>query len=97
MRILKLMADYNCFPLWESSDDALANVDPMTLPISENLIFRLNDWAARFDGTLNVGDPVSSGFQSEALEQAFLDEGRNLCQALQVELGDEYLVTYGGA
>jgi len=37
VRIIKLMADYQCFPLWEASPGKVGNVDPNTLPISEGL------------------------------------------------------------
>ncbi|THK38787.1 hypothetical protein EHS39_07095 [Ensifer sp. MPMI2T] len=92
MRTLKLMPDYHCFPLWENAGKAATNVDPASLPIPEDLILRLNSWAAKFNATLNPDDPIKSGFKSETLEQAFLDEGRYLCKASQP--GDGYLVSY---
>lgn len=95
MRIIKLMADYQCFPLWENSPGVVGNVDPASLPISSNLTERLNDWASRFDTTLNSDCPMSSGFLSDTEERKFINDGRYLCQALQAELGDGYLVTYG--
>ncbi|MBP1885583.1 hypothetical protein [Sinorhizobium mexicanum] len=96
MRTFKLMPDYHCFPLWENASGAAANVDPASLPVPVDLILRLNSWAAKFDETLNLDDPIKSGFNSEPLEQAFLDEGRHLCIALRAQLGDGYLVTYEG-
>ena len=94
MRALKLMADYQCFPLWEISPGAVGNVDPASLAISSNLIARLNEWAARFDSTLDLDDPMNSGFPSDAAEREFATDGRDLCRALQVELGDGYLITH---
>ncbi|MDX0559430.1 hypothetical protein GOC96_16000 [Sinorhizobium medicae] len=94
MKALKLMADYHCHPLWEDGGDIVGNVDPASLPISEDLIRRLNSWSAKFDATLDLSDPTNSGFASEALASAFVGEGLALCRALQAELGDGYLVRY---
>ena len=94
MRYLKLMADYQCFPLWENSSDLVGNVDPISLPISENLISRLNEWAEVFDATLNLNDPVRSGFSSEKLKVEFHEKGHDLCLLLQSELGGNYSVIY---
>ncbi|WEX88796.1 hypothetical protein PZN02_001308 [Sinorhizobium garamanticum] len=96
MKTLKLMPDYHCFPLWENAGEAVGNVDPALLPIPEDLVLRLNSWAAKFDETLDLDDPTKSGFESEPVEQAFLDEGRHLCEALQSQLGGGYLVTHEG-
>lgn len=94
MRYLKLMPDYQCSPLWESSSDLLGNVDPASLPISENLTSKLNEWAEIFDATLNLDDPVQSGFSSEKLKDEFHDKGRDLCLLLQSELGSDYSINY---
>lgn len=83
------------FPLWESSKGELGNVDPSSLPISSDLIARLNAWAARFDQTLNLDDPMNSGFESDEMEEEFAEAGRSLCLALQKELGSAYTVFYG--
>lgn len=94
MRILKMMADYQCFPLWEASDTAVGNVDPASLPISQELIGQLNSWAAEFDRSLNLDDPVHSGFSTVTEERAFLDQGRRLSMRLNEELGKGYSVVY---
>jgi hypothetical protein len=94
MRYLKLMADYHCFPLWENSSDLVGNVDPASFPISENLISKLNEWAEIFNATLNLDDPVQSGFSSEKLKDEFHVKGRDLCLFLQSELGSDYSINY---
>ena len=94
MRYLKLMADYHCFPLWENSSDLVGNVDPASIPISENLTSKLNEWAEIFDATLNLNDPVRSGFAAEKLKIEFHDKGHDLCLSLKSELGDNYSVIY---
>ena len=50
-------------------------------------------WAAKFDATLNMSDPASSGFESEQAGNDFRNDGRTLAGQLQRELGDTYLVT----
>jgi hypothetical protein len=93
-RSLKVMADYHCFPLWESDPDLIGNVDPSTLPISDSLRAKLLAWAASFDATLVRDDPVSSGFSSPAAEKAWLREGAQLAEVLRDELGPMFTVTY---
>lgn len=58
MRVIKLMADYQCFPLWEASPGAVGNIDPKDLPISLSLQRELMVWAEKFDATLNMQDPA---------------------------------------
>jgi hypothetical protein len=93
MRMIKLMADYQCYPLWEASPGVVGNVDPGELPISSLLKERLMAWAATFDATLDMDDPANSGFESEKAADEFRDEGMVLAQQLQDELGAAYLVT----
>lgn len=90
MRIIKLMPDYGCFPLWEASPDAVGNIDPNTLPISAGLVSELEKWAAQYDATLNSEDPLESGFASIEHERDFADVGRQLCAKAQKELGPDF-------
>jgi hypothetical protein len=93
MRAIKLMADYQCFPLWEASSGAVGNIDPQDLPVSPTLKQRLMTWAAKYDATLDMNDPASSGFESEQAASEFRQEGEALAQRLQEELGAAYVVT----
>jgi hypothetical protein len=93
MRVIKLMADYQCFPLWEASPGVVGNINPQDLPISSSLKQRLMNWSTKFDATLHMDDPVSSGFASEKATSEFRQEGEILAQCLQEELGTSYLVT----
>jgi hypothetical protein len=90
---LKLMADYDCWPIW--LDDEVGNVDPATLAISAELRDRLRVWAARFDAILVRDDPVRSSFGSEAAERSFHLDGVQLVVELQNELGSAHSVRYG--
>ena len=91
---IKLMADYECHPLWNASDLEYGNIDPGTLPISERLMSALKQWADDFDRTLDRDNPVESGFHSEEEEREFSQRGAQLAQALQHELGSSVEVVF---
>jgi hypothetical protein len=93
MRRIKLMPDYDCWPLWETGED-VGNIDPASLPISERLQERLEAWARRYDETLNRENPATSGFASSEVESSFEKEGVALCAALMAELGEGSEVVY---
>jgi hypothetical protein len=93
---IKLMADYDCWPLWWEGDHGPGNINPATLPLSAETVARLEAWAATFDATLNRTDPAASGFPSDAAFQAFEAEGRALWRQLRAELAPEYEVLYHG-
>lgn len=94
MKIIKLMADYYCFPLWNNSSGEVGNIDPESLPLSSELKLRLNEWSEKYDLILNDDDPASSDFETKEDEQAFIREGSELAKYLQIELGDSYQITY---
>ena len=87
------MADYDCFPLWEQSEGGVENVDPANLPISADLRDMLEDWAQRYDDTLNRDNLAQSGFQTPDAKAAFNADGENLLQRLRTELGQDYVIT----
>jgi hypothetical protein len=92
MTKIKLMADYQCFPLWGVSLDKIGNIDPNDLPISADLKACLLAWATTYNKTLNWDDPVSSGFLTEAAELQFKSDGLDLGKRLEIELGNTYSV-----
>jgi hypothetical protein len=87
---IRLMADYECFPLWRDG----RNIDPAELAISGELATALTLWAADFDATLNEEYPPDSGFADEQAEQEFRDRGRELARRLADELGGNMTVDY---
>ncbi len=93
MRQIKVMADYQCHPLWGLSPEAYGDIDPNTLPISDELKRKIVDWAVTFDEALDIVDPGNSGFKSVEAEVAFKEQGIQLAEQLQKELGHEYLVS----
>lgn len=93
MKYIKLMADYECFPLWENAPGEIGNIDPDSLPISDDLKCMLYEWAKRYDQTLNLADPINSGFRDEFDIVSFVNEGKVILSLLSKELGKEYVVT----
>jgi hypothetical protein len=92
MRNVKLMADYECFAIWD--EDLIDNINPDDLPISDELKSRIHQWEDAFDITLNRQDPANSGFSSIEALQRFDDEGKDIWYRLRNELGDQYVVRY---
>ncbi len=81
---IKLMADYDCWPIWGVSE--VGNIDPNTLPLSVVTQKALAKWARTYDGTLNRADPIQSGFETSEEAIAFNMEGWRLWECLQREL-----------
>jgi hypothetical protein len=89
---IKLMADFDCYPLWDRDDGG--DIEPWELPLSEETIERLLNWQKIYDGIIDWDDPAAAGFANEQEEIDFEREGISLWQQLQKELGDEYEVIY---
>jgi hypothetical protein len=94
MRRLRVSADYHAFPVWDVDDGGM--VDASTLPIDAQLVERLQAWADRYDATLDLDDPLASGFATPDEEVAFTADGRQLARALQVALGPDFVVSFAG-
>ncbi|QIR38664.1 hypothetical protein HCG51_19495 [Tolypothrix sp. PCC 7910] len=91
---IKLMADYGCDPLWWADADKVGNIDPAKLPLSQETINRLKNWASDYNASLNWQDPANSPDLSPEDEAAFEKEGTNLWKQLQTELAPNYRVIY---
>ena len=89
---LKLMPDYQASPLWDRETGRNLQLD--ALPIAAGLKRDLASWAEKFDDTLNVGDPVNSGFRSQEALRAFEEEGIRLWRRIRAELGEAADVRY---
>ena len=86
MNSIKVMTDYQCFPIWHYGSDNVGEIDPASLPISKELSTSLLEWASTYDATLNLEDPIQSGFSSNLAESQFIDKGLELAQKLKIEL-----------
>ena len=87
MRKIKLMTDYDCYPLWEEFSDGVDNIAASSLPIPESLAERIDAWGDEYDKTMNNEDPAASGFLSEQAMVIFEGEGKALFGELKQELG----------
>jgi hypothetical protein len=94
VRALKLMPDYDCFPLWEEIPDGTRNVDPADLPLDPELRQELLDWADAYDATLDPDYPPDSGFPSPEAEVEFDRQGRDLWRRLVEQLRGAATVSY---
>jgi hypothetical protein len=91
-RHIKLMWDYGCWPIWDSS--VFGNIDPATLPLSASTRARLEVWSAIPDAKLaEVDYPPDMRWTAEE-EESFEVEGRKLWRILRKELGEDFYVTY---
>lgn len=94
MKKIKLMADYECYPLWLNAGDEFGDINPDTLPISDHLKAELYLWSDEYNKTLNYNDPSLSGFENVQKEKEFKERGGCLQVKLQEELGEYYEVRY---
>ena len=93
---IKIMPDYESFPLWEEGalPENDPNLDPRKLALSPRLIDDLLDWARQVDATLKRDDPARSGFSTLEEERRFQDKGRQLARCVADELGASAIVRY---
>lgn len=91
---IKLMADYGCDPLWWAGDHRVGNINLATLPLSQEIIQRLYDWADAFDARLNLADPYDSPEVTPEEVERFEWEGLSLWKQLNQELVPDYEVVY---
>ncbi|MGB3754944.1 MAG: hypothetical protein WBA07_01035 [Rivularia sp. (in: cyanobacteria)] len=91
---IKLMADYGCYPLWWVNSEKIGDIDPETLPLSQETINRLEKWAEMYDEILNEDEPTLSSFSSNDEQESFEKEGINLWKQLKQELASTYEVVY---
>ncbi|MGW6918896.1 hypothetical protein ACWGB8_34495 [Kitasatospora sp. NPDC054939] len=93
-RPLRVMADYDCHPLWFTAPDEVGDVAPddPELGLSAELAQALDAWAARFDALLDRDDPAASDFESPAAERRFYADGEQLAHRVARELGPAWQV-----
>ena len=92
LREIRLVADYDCYPLWEILANDIGNINyrdksnKFKINISDDLKDRLDRWADRYDKTLDADNPVASGFLSKGDQQEFQKEGEEMLTVLKNEL-----------
>lgn len=92
--IIKIMPDYQCFPLWKIDDTGGENLNPKELPITKDLMGNLINWQNKYDATLNMSDPITSGFKNETEEIDFEKQGIKIWKQMMEEIGDIYQIKY---
>jgi hypothetical protein len=93
---IKVMADYECSPLWWDQPDRVGNIRPEDIGLSQTLAADLWAWAAIFDAALNDEDPRFSDFKSQAEAIEFGERGRLLTARVAAELGSAAKVRFAG-
>ena len=95
-KTLRVLADYDCRPLWVFAPPRMENVDPADpeLGLSPALVGELNRWAGEYTATLDRDDPMASGFPSAAAQREFVARGRRLAEEARAELSPDWRVTY---
>lgn len=84
---LKLMAEVQCWAIWRI--DEPDNIDPYSLPISEQLADEINQWSDRFDAIYKLDQPnfhIDISFPSKQAEDKFYDDGWRLLDRLKEEM-----------
>lgn len=95
MDFLKLMPDYDCWPLWWGKNShKVGNVNPSTLKLSKSLIKELSDWSDKFNQILDRTDPLKSTFSSKSELISFEINGVKLWKKLKDELGSAFTISY---
>lgn len=93
---IRVMADYECWPIWWDGDGRVGNIAPSDLGLSDRLSADLSAWSSAYDATLNRDDPLSSGFASSDDQQQFHEWGERLANRVAEELGSDAAVRYQG-
>jgi hypothetical protein len=94
IRTIKLMWDYQCWPLWEPGSAHYA-LEPDALPLSAGTKERLARWAAIPDAKHELfGHVPAEEVWTEAEIEALESEGRELWRILRSELGQGFRVLY---
>jgi hypothetical protein len=91
MKYLKINSEYQCSPLWVSSDGVVyENLDINASPFDESLRMKISDWAKTFENTLNQDYPPDSGFGTLVEEKQFEQNGFNIWKYINECYSDLY-------
>lgn len=86
-RRVKVMADYDCHPLWALDEGHYGCFAPEELGLSPELAGDLGAWADAFTASLNRDDPANSLWTDEQ-QRAHDEQGRTLARRLARERPD---------
>ena len=87
-KLIKLMADYGCYPLWEYDEEGLiGDLNPGLLPISQELVDEINHWGDTFEKILCIDNPCESSFHTNQEDEKFKTLGDRIAKKLREEFG----------
>ncbi|WP_155834367.1 hypothetical protein [Halotalea alkalilenta] len=93
MRIIRLNAEYFCYPLWEKTPGLdPGDINPNDLPLSDVLKRDIIEWAEVYNSSFNSADPANSAFDSPDTDIWFEQEKKRILRELKRELGPEFKV-----
>jgi hypothetical protein len=81
---IKVMADYQCDPLWALDEERYGCFAPEMIDVSPQLAADLNAWAVAHDNSFNMDDPANGNW-TDAQYAAHAAEGRSLAGRLKRE------------
>ena len=94
---IKIMRDYQCYPIWIDDFEHFTNLNPAEIPLSKNLVQRLSAWSELYEKNVNLIDPFdvfNVSLKSELEERAEELEGLEIWLAVRNELKEKYDVIY---
>jgi hypothetical protein len=86
-RRIKVMADYDCHPLWALDDGLYGDIAPADMGLSAELVRDLDAWAEAYTSSLDRDNPAVSRW-SDAQHRAHAADGRLLAVRLARERPD---------
>jgi len=88
---VKLMAEYDCSPIWIIKEDSIENPSINELVLSDDVKEKLLIWIELFEGTLNESYPPDSGFKDMDSLNDFEDKAQEIVNDLKSELKVEII------
>lgn len=93
---IKVMADYDCHPLWALDEEVYGDIAPGEMNLSPELIGDLEAWAEAYTASLNRDDPANSLWIEEQ-HRAHEKAGRPLAVRLARERPDLMVYVLDGS
>lgn len=91
-KVLKLMPEYECYPIWISDNGGIfKNIPPSNLNISEDLLNKITYWDKIYEDAYNRLNPIASGIKEEQLI-LFKKQGMEIYVQLLLELPDHEII-----
>ncbi|GGO43902.1 hypothetical protein GCM10012287_08170 [Streptomyces daqingensis] len=94
VKVVRLAPEYECDPLWLSTQSGVENIPACHLPIDAALVDEVQKWGAEYEATYVPEDPLASGFSTPREESDFVERGRDIAHRLAEELGSTWCVYF---